>query len=838
MLFLRFNKMFACIHAIVFITIFIVCSGSPVVAAEESAEKKAVDGVTPESTSVLDPVVVVGDVESNASGATIIHSDRLSDIPNRNGSINEALTVAPGVQFSDIVNDSYTAGEILPPNISIAGGRVYQNNFLIDGFSNNSLLDPVQESTTSSTVMPGHPQELFVNARLVDHVTVYDSNVPAEYGSFTGGVVDAELIRPGKQFSGSFFYRTTRDEWTSFHVDAEDLEDFENSNSALSGQPNFEKHDFGTILNLPVSENSGLVLSYQQLYSQIPLQHFGEVKNQDRRLENIYVKYGGTPSPESYAELSLLYTPYSGHYFRKNTMNSDYTVHGGGLLIGARWERQFNTVFWEAQAGYRRSENSREAPSHLFGWAVSPTKPWGGLIGSTRSDEGMLGDLESTQESWQVKSDMTFSSFRTGFLTHSVKTGFDFENIRGTYDRPETSWQFYRFSRDYYDPTDPTPVDLIPESSVVCDPGDIACIDGEQYFNRRFVYAATYGSAEMNSVGLYIQDTMQLNRLQLRPGLRVSYDDLMDNLNVAPRFAASYDLLGNGRSRLIGGWNRYYGKSLLTYKLREVISPSSMQDARSLLTPTPEPWAQSSGGSTIYRFSELETPYKDEVNIGLEQRIYNGLLTLRYVNRVGKNEFAKQRIVDPADFNYYIMTNDGRSDYESFLFAWQQTWEKHYLDFNVIYQQTNTGNEDYSDTLLDIQLERKIWYEGELISWDERPREDYSRPWVANLTYNTNIGQGFTFTNFTKYRSAYFAIKDTRVNSPIDGNDVYERVKQPSTVVFDWILAWQSPLIKKGRHFVLTAELYNVFNKKTHLGDSDDEYELGRQFWAGVEYRF
>ena len=77
--------MLACIHAIAIIVIFLVCSVSPVTGAEETAEEKTVDVVTPEPTSVLDPVVVVGDVESNASGTTIIHSDRLSEIPNRNG---------------------------------------------------------------------------------------------------------------------------------------------------------------------------------------------------------------------------------------------------------------------------------------------------------------------------------------------------------------------------------------------------------------------------------------------------------------------------------------------------------------------------------------------------------------------------------------------------------------------------------------------------------------------------------------------------------------------------------------------------------------------------------
>ncbi|MBE0500297.1 MAG: TonB-dependent receptor plug domain-containing protein [Desulfuromonadales bacterium] len=792
--------------------------------------------------SSLEPVVVIGVVENSATGKTSLTSEQLSVLPIRNDSLNEALATVPGVQYSDTENASTTAGEIRPPSLSISGGRIYQNNFQIDGFSNNSLLDPDEESTNSGTVVQGHPQELFVSPHLLESVTVYGSNVSAEYGSFTGGVVDARLVRPKETFSGNVYYRTTRDQWTSFHVDPADQEDFSDSNSD-SNQPRFAKHDFGTLLNLPVTGNSGLVLSYQQLQSSIPLLHFGETTTQHRRSENIFVKYGVRPDPRNYAEISLLYTPYSGKYFRKNTMNSDYTVHGGGLLTAAVWERQLAVGFLEVRTGYRRSENSRDAPLHLFGWAPTSTKPWGG---TGPSYEGMLGDLEQSQETWQVKADLTSRTLQSGGMTHVLKTGIDLEHIIGTYDRPVTSWQFYRYNNGYFPNTAPVTAplaDTVPESSVICDPDDIACISSEQYFNRRFVFEAASQTVHMNLLGLYLQDTIDLRRLQFRPGVRVSYDDFMDNLDIAPRLAAAYDLFGDGRTRLIAGVNRYYGKTLLTYKLREAIGPSNVQELRGLILDpdgsgeyVPDDWNSYLDGSIVYTYSSAKTPYKDEITAGFEQQLLGGLLAFRYINRQGRDEFAREYEVISGEFNRYRLTNNGRSSYEAYLVDWACNWEGHYLDLNVTYQESTTGNESYTSSLTDIQLERKIWYKGALIAWDERPRENYSRPWVANLVYSGNFGQHFSFINITNYRGPYFALKDSKKNAP-DGNDIYERVRQPGSVVFDWILSWTAPVAAE-QFLTIKAELYNVFNRKTHLGDADDEYELGRQFWAGVEYTF
>ena len=38
-------------------------------------------------------------------------------------------------------------------------------------------------------------QSYYIDPDAISKITVYDVNVPAEYGGFTGGVVDAELLR-------------------------------------------------------------------------------------------------------------------------------------------------------------------------------------------------------------------------------------------------------------------------------------------------------------------------------------------------------------------------------------------------------------------------------------------------------------------------------------------------------------------------------------------------------------------------------------------------------------------------------------------------------------------
>jgi outer membrane receptor protein involved in Fe transport len=96
---------------------------------------------------------------------------------------------------------------------------------------------------------------------------------------------------------------------------------------------------------------------------------------------------------------------------------------------------------------------------------------------------------------------------------------------------------------------------------------------------------------------------------------------------------------------------------------------------------------------------------------------------------------------------------------------------------------------------------------------------------------------GFTFTNVTRYRAPYRALGDTRQNTP-EGFDIYGEVKHPSALTFDWKISWETPVFDPDRILTLNLEVLNLFNRRVRVGNADDEYQLGRQFWAGVDFRF
>jgi hypothetical protein len=103
----------------------------------------------------LAPVTVVGAMENPATGASSLDAPLIKSLPKGDGDLNELLKWLPDVQLSDQGNSSATAGEILPTDISISGGKPYENNFMVDGLGSNDLLDPANSALTGPDHIPG-----------------------------------------------------------------------------------------------------------------------------------------------------------------------------------------------------------------------------------------------------------------------------------------------------------------------------------------------------------------------------------------------------------------------------------------------------------------------------------------------------------------------------------------------------------------------------------------------------------------------------------------------------------------------------------------------------------
>ncbi|MFK5925582.1 MAG: hypothetical protein QM483_03025, partial [Desulfuromusa sp.] len=732
--------------------------------------------------------------------------------------------IVPGVQYSEGSLNSFTGGEIAPPVVSVSGSRFYDNNYTIDGISNNSPLDPASDAFSDANKLPGHPQIQFLNPSIIGQVTVYNSNIPAEFGGFTGGQIDTETIDPTSEFWEKINYRTTSDSWTKFHIHPVDHDDFYASNSAKM-QPHFRKHNFGMTINIPINNDTGMLTSYQQLYSKIPLLNFDATKTQTRRQENFFIKLNHYLADDSQISLTALYSPTHADYFRPNIKGSDYTLNNKNFSLGLQFEKEVDYGKLKLTLGYNDQNSGRQAAANRYYW-----NPATDSIDWSSGREGGIGAVKTSQKALSFKADISFHSFKWGQLDHQVKLGVDSTYSKQNYHRPTTSYYYYR---------------PVLDSSVICSPGDFACIDNEQYLTRRTVYNKSDSTAEVADYAAYIQDSVVWKRLEIFPGIRASYDDFTKGLNIAPRFSASWDILGNRKTVLFAGLNRYYSGTLLTQSLYKSIITENQRRTTSGNSETD--WISST--SFLYKDGKVETPYTDETTIGFVQQLLGGNMKVQYIKKISKDEFARHRINNPSpDPDIYMLNNNGRSEHESYILTWQRSWKNHFLEINGTWQQTTSSNTDYDTNLDKEDITETIWYNGEELYRHEIPRLDFNRPFVANLTYIFQPTSNITFTNRTRYREAYWRLWYTSetqpsVINPEQSSDphIYEKRKSQSSVIFDWRLSWRIPKFSK-QDIVLSLDVFNVFNRRAKIGYQSGtygyKYELGRQFWAGLEFNF
>lgn len=802
-----------------------------------------------ESIPTLKQVTVVGQPEDPLSVKNTLKRDQLDHLPSRNGSINEAISILPGVQLGEEHRTSDNAGEILPPNLSISGGRFYENNFIIDGLGNNSLLDPSGSDIDSSFDTPGHPQESFLHPDLIDKVTVYRSNISARYGQFTGGVVEVETRDPGVDFSGTAHLRHTRSEWTAIHQDSERKEEYDYPRDG-SVQPEFRKYDSSFSLDLPINDEMGVLAAYSMTYSKIPLLQVGfpslqadQTENQYRTLENYFLKYVANLGSETQWSLTGTYTPYQAEYFRDEVVNSRYTLNNDAYTLASNLETRLGKAEVEFNLGYHKSTNSRQAPDNSFTWQVTPSKPWGGITDAGQrfqySKEGGYGNLDKEQETYSINVHVSVDPLQSNGLWHNLNFGFGYEEIEGRFDRNNEMHSYILASKN---------------SSVVCIDGATDCISGEQFMWYKQIYPADAIKTRIRFYDAYIEEQISFGRLSFRPGLRISYDDLQGNTNWAQRLSAGYDLFGDASTQLIAGFNRYYGKTLLANALKEETTPTQIWTRSKKLNPdnSPSAWSYRPPRNSIatVRLSDLSTPYTDEITFGINQQLFGGLLNVTYVKRESDDELATTvvdefKIDENLTYKYTEWTNNGSSSHNEVSAYWERAWAKHSLHLGAAWQETATSNSDYDERADDPDdnndgVADPVWYQGELMDREELPRPDYNRKYTGTVTYTGRLPAGFTFTNVTRYRSGYHNLVTNDENHTLPSGQVisvYEKKKQPESWIFDWRIDWEKALFGD-QSLIATVEINNVFNQKVEAGGNDNVYDLGRQFWLGMTYKF
>ncbi len=155
-------------------------------------ETKAINVAMTVSGQTESVTVVAAAPEAFGTGATgaATVSQELSEKLPLNRTFQQAALLLPGVQ------DSGPAG-----NISISGAASFENLFMVNGVV-------IQDNIRNT------PFNLFIEDALQE-TKATTSAVSAEYGRFSGGVVNAITKSGGNDFSGSFRTTFENDDWVS-----------------------------------------------------------------------------------------------------------------------------------------------------------------------------------------------------------------------------------------------------------------------------------------------------------------------------------------------------------------------------------------------------------------------------------------------------------------------------------------------------------------------------------------------------------------------------------------------------------------------------------------------
>lgn len=794
------------------------------------------------NTKEKNKIIVIGEkkITGEPSGTikSSVGSQEIKSIPKNNGTLSDILETLPGVQVSEKSNSSKTAGEILPAEISISGAKPYQNNYQVDGVENNNRLDPVSDNPHNMNDVPGHSQNMFIDTDMIESVTVYHSNVPASYGRFLGGVVDAKTIDPKKKWKAKIYYRTTRDAWTSFHINQGDEQKFLESDTAAS-QPHFEKHHSGVTVHIPIAKNFSQVFSYSNMYSIIPLQFFTRSKDQWRMNQNFMSKWKLNLTKTTF-RFSLGYSPYKGQYYTRNTMNSDFFLKGGGYNGKMHIQDYYKWGTLDLTLSYQHSENSRNAPLNYYNWANTKSVNWGRDIQQDFSAEGGFGTIEKEQDSVSAKLKLVSNVFHFFNMQYNIISGIDANHTIGFFKRAQTS-HVYKGA--------------IISPDIISPINSDDTIHNEQYFTERNVMPADRVRVFVNDIAYHLQTEVKYKRVKIAPGIRLDFDDFMKNLNTGLRLPTTFDIWGNKVSLFTIGLNRYYGQSFLTYKLREARKPFVKQQ-RTKYHNRPTPWENSAtSGTYIFRFSNLKTPYTNEASLKLKQLIFKSKLDLSFVYRENKNEFARTHSPVQSDgLRHYTLNNNGES--KSLLYSARFSWsfyKKHFFSINTTYSSLTANILNFDETFGLDKMVDKVWFQGKLIGLEKLPKKEFNRPLVLNVYYMSILPYGFNITTFLKLRSGYTNLENTgelradpkAVSSIdpasgeilVDAYPVFEVKERPLVAIVNIKILWHTPKRKRFNANV-SIEINNLFNTRTRSGASSNTYELGRQFWLGTEIMY
>jgi hypothetical protein len=770
--------------------------------------------------------------DSGSSGLSVIDQDTIRVIGTGDKDPMRLLRVLPNVNFDNSqfkVGQSGGSGtlseqDLTPERVSISGGKVYDNKVLLDGMDNRSVFDVMSTSEGNNDTIGIHnPMSVFANSDILQEVAVYDSNVPARYSGFTGGVIDMRTRDPGAKFGGSLGYARQSDKWVHYR------NEWPNATGGLD-TPQFTRNSYDVAVDVPVEKRFRTLVAASRIEAtqrRVPLAAYDNesIGSTTSTRSSYLASVAADLSEENTLFLKGLYAPYAQEYVRNNTTNSQQETVGNNYQLSGEFRHAGDHVKANLTLGLSSSGYDREAPGTFYLWSATGSKA--GLCGAANCNEGGYGDISDEQRDFQAKGDIG-----ANILGIDWSTGLDFHNNYARRNRKQTNYY-------YYSPA--------ASAAIVClDADDPGCITGEQVLRSRMIYLARDYSTEVNNIGYWGQaeksiplDMSLLESIDLRGGIRADYSDFTGKTNWAPRLSTTLRFPSDVALTL--GANRYYSTNMLTYALYEK-APNVYSQTRIAVSPNvynSADWT-AAAPNYLYRSADLRTPYSDERTAALTLPLLWGESRVKYVVRRNRDEVAMELYAEGGTTKRRP-NNDGWTDYKSFSVEWTKSMENHAFLVNGIWSDTKRNNFSYLEAPGDESTTR-VYYNGAVVPRGSLPMlaDNFAQPLTLNAAWTSKwLDDALTLNLTGKYRFAREDIGSTGKTINVGGTNytVYDKITRNPLVRFDATASYRIDTWSE-QQIELLAYAENIFNARSHTAEATAPYERGRAYWFGIRYLF
>jgi hypothetical protein len=505
------------------------------------------------------------DTASTASDNSI-SQELLSNIPINIGNFNAATSVlnyAPGINGSS----------------AFGGDASYGNALLIDGVDTR---DPEAGSAW-----------VFYNFNIIEEVQVGGVGASAEYGGFSGAVVNTITKSGGNRYSGLFDIRHTDDGLAGSNI----KKAYTDLNPALGSPSVITKlNDFTVQLGGPFVKDKAFWWFSVQRYAfdrdpAGPLKSATEVSPR----YNGKITYNFTPNDQLTGSFQYDNYNVTGRtaWIPAYAANDDQTVKQDSPE--AVWNIQFRKLF--GSSSFLEAKYTGYWGYYYLDPVTQESARYDGETGAFSGGAGYFYYADRDRNQVNI----SYSTFASGFGQHSFKFGMEIE-------RSGVRSQFgYTNGVYFYD-----------------------------YGGPYLAYGYSYDIRGTNKrESYYAQDQWRLGRLTANLGIRLDhiagYSPELNktvyapDLAWGPRLGATFDLTGAGTSVLRGSWGRYYEGAAFNPYNQAVGGWTPFQSYEVLSDGSLELFDETTIGGNWTVDSNVKHFSLDEATVGFEQQLRRDL---------------------------------------------------------------------------------------------------------------------------------------------------------------------------------------------------------------------